>query len=144
MVSGAWRGPACLGIGTTVLLLAACASEPRPDEAARPVSPEVARLAALRGPVHLVGMRADAVEALLGRPDLERQEREARYRRYDVDGCALDLYLYEAPSNGTPKVAWFEVRPADPLTALDPRACAWLEERLAKPSADRHAGELGS
>ena len=81
------------------------------------------------------------LEALLGQPDLERQERQAQYRRYDVDGCALDLYLYEAPSNGAPKVAWFEVRPADPLAALDPRTCAWLEERLGAPSLQERRAE---
>jgi hypothetical protein len=90
-------------------------------------------------------MRADALDALLGRPDLERQERKARYRRYDVEGCAVDLYLYESPSNGAPKVAWFEVRPVDPLLALDSRSCAWLEERLGPPAGpERRAAETHS
>ena len=94
MIGCSWWGRARFGIGVTSLLVSACASDPRPDGAARPMSAEAARLAALDRPVHLVGMRADAVEALLGQPDLERQERQAQYRRYDVDGCALDLYLY--------------------------------------------------
>jgi hypothetical protein len=145
MVGGSWWGRARFGIGVTSLLVSACASDPRPDGAARPMSAEAARLAALDRPVHLVGMRADAVEALLGHPDFERQERRAHYRRYDVDGCALDLYLYEAPSNGAPKVAWFEVRPVDPLAALDSRVCAWLEERLVAPTTpERRAERLGS
>jgi hypothetical protein len=141
MIDGAWLVPARLGVGGVLLLLAACASQPRPEEAVRPAAREVARLAALSRPVHLVGMRADAVEALLGHPDFERQERRAQYRRYDVDGCALDLYLYEAPSNGAPKVAWFEVRPVDPLAVLDPRACAWLEERLGAPATPERRAE---
>jgi hypothetical protein len=141
MVGGSWWGRAGFGIGVTGLLLSSCASDPRPDGTARPVTSDAARLAALDRPVHLVGMRADAIEALLGRPDLERQERQAQYRRYDVDGCALDLYLYEAPSNGAPKVAWFEVRPVDPLAVLDPRACAWLEERLGAPATPERRAE---
>jgi hypothetical protein len=141
MVGGSWWGRARFGIGMTSVLVSSCASDPRPDGAARPMSVEAARLAALDRPVHLIGMRADAVEALLGRPDLERQERQAQYRRYDVDGCALDLYLYEAASNGAPKVAWFEVRPVDPLAALDPRTCAWLEERLGAPSLQERRAE---
>lgn len=104
-----------------------------------------ARIAALPDAVRLVGMRADALDALFGRPDLERQERKARYRRYDVEGCAVDLYLYESPGNGAPEVAWFEVRPVDPFVALDSRACAWLEERLGAPSAsERRAAETHS
>jgi len=145
MIGRSWWGRAGFGIGVTSLLVSACASDPRPEGVARPMSAEAARLAALDGPVHLVGMRADAVEALLGHPDFERQERRAQYRRYDVDGCALDIYLYEAPSNGAPKVAWFEVRPVDPLAVLDPRACAWLEERLGAPSTpERRAEEARS
>jgi len=145
MIGRSWWGRARFGIGVTSVLVSSCASDPRPDGAARPMSVEAARLAALDRPVHLIGMRADAVEALLGRPDLERQERQAQYRRYDVDGCALDLYLYEAPSNGAPKVAWFEVRPVDPLAALDSRVCAWLEERLVAPTTpERRAERLGS
>ncbi|MCL6607643.1 MAG: hypothetical protein K6T74_06065 [Geminicoccaceae bacterium] len=141
MIGRSWWGRARFGIGVTSLLVSSCASEPRPDGAARPMSTEAARLAGLERPVRLVGMRADAVEALLGRPDLERHERRAQYRRYDVDGCALDLYLYEAPTNGAPSVAWFEVRPVDPLAGLDSRACAWLEERLGAPSLQERRAE---
>lgn len=145
MAVGSWRGRGRLGIGATMLLFASCASEPRPAGPADRPSAEAARLAALDHPVRLVGMRADAVEALLGRADLERRERLGQYRRYDVDGCALDLYLYETPSKGAPEVAWFEVRPVAPLVTLDPRACAWLEERLGAPTTpERRAEMLGS
>ena len=135
MVAGAKRNRRVVGLGGALLVGASCAGPPETVEPPRLRSPEAARLAALPGPVRLVGMRAEAVDALLGRPELQRQERRALYRRYDVDGCALDLYLYESATNGDAKVAWFEVRPVDPLMVLDPRACGWLEERLGAPSA---------
>ncbi|MDW8124953.1 MAG: hypothetical protein RMJ04_09290 [Geminicoccaceae bacterium] len=80
------------------------------------------------------------MDALLGAPDLQRQERQAVYQRHDIDGCALDLYLYPDRKSGVPEVVWFEVRPIDPGLALDPDACAWLEERLGRRrNEDRRA-----
>lgn len=145
MVVGSRRNRRRVGVAASALVLASCAGGSSPPETVQSRSAGAARIAALPGPVRLVGMRADALDALLGRPDLERQERKARYRRYDVDGCAVDLYLYESPSNGAPKVAWFEVRPVDPFVTLDPRACAWLEERLGGPAGhERRAAETQS
>ncbi len=145
MTGGRARGRRMVELGGTALLLGACAAEPMVREAAPPPSPVASRLAALPAPVRLVGMRAEALDDLLGRPELERQEKRARYRRYDLDGCAVDLYLYESPGNGDPKVAWFEVRPLNPLLALDARACGWLEERLGAPgTVERRAEELRS
>lgn len=131
-------------MGAAALVLAGCGTAPQP-ETMRAVSPVEARLRAAPGPIQLVGLRAEAVDAILGAPELLRHERQAQYRRYEVDGCAVDLYLYEDRSNGAPKVAWFEIRPVDPLLALDKRACAWLEERLAAPGeAQRRAAGLNS
>lgn len=130
-VVGRARSCAILGVATGFLL--GCAGETQAPASSG--SSVAARLGGLDQPVRLVGMRAEAVDALLGPPELARSERRAQYRRYDVGGCAVDLYLYDAPSNGSPKVAWFEVRPADPLVALDSRACSWLEERLGAPGA---------
>lgn len=132
------------GIGAAAFLLAGCTAAPQPD-GSRVVSPVEARLRAAPGPIRLVGLRAEAVDAILGTPELARSERRAEYRRYEVDGCAVDIYLYEDHSNGAPKVAWFEIRPVDPLLSLDARACGWLEERLEVPGeVQRRAAELHS
>jgi hypothetical protein len=140
VVVGGARGGAWIGAASC--LLVGCAAGP-PQDATRVVSPVEARLRAAPGPIQLVGLRAEAVDALLGAPELARSERQAQYRRYEVDGCAVDLFLYEDHSNGAPKVAWFEIRPVDPVMALDTRACGWLEERLAAPGqTPRRAAEL--
>ncbi len=145
MASGSRRNRRRVGVAAGALVLASCAGGSTPSETVQSRSASAARIVALPGPVRLVGMRADTLDALFGRPDLERQERRARYRRYDVDGCAVDLYLYESPSNGAPMVAWFEVRPVDPFVTFDSRFCAWLEERLGAPSAsERRAAESRS
>lgn len=140
----AWTGSGGVAVGAACCILAGCAglSQPEPQ---RPVSPVEARLRAAPAPIQLVGLHPEAVDALLGTPELARTERQAQYRRYEVEGCAVDLYLYEDSTNGAAKVAWFEVRPIDPLMAFDKAACAWLEERLAAPSeAQRRPAGLQS
>lgn len=125
--------------------LVGCAVSPEPGDGPAGRSPQAARLRAQSGPVQLVGLKADAVDALLGAPELARRERQAQYRRYEIEGCAVDLYLYDDRSNGAPKVAWFEVRPVDPLVTLDARACGWLQERLGvPPDGERQASDAVS
>lgn len=140
----AGTGSGGFAVGAACCVLVGCSGLPQP-EPQRPVSPVEARLRAAPAPIQLVGLHPEAADALLGAPELARTERQAQYRRYEVDGCAVDLYLYDDSSNGTPKVAWFEVRPIDPLMAFDKSVCAWLEERLAAPSeAQRRAAALQS
>ncbi|MCS6779327.1 MAG: hypothetical protein NZ555_06465 [Geminicoccaceae bacterium] len=127
---------------TVVLATSGCATNPTEDTARTSTSPIAARLKAAPAPVTLVGMRAGAVDALLGQPELQRQERQALYQRHDIDGCALDLYLYQERGSGEPKVVWYEVRPIDPALALDREACAWLEQRLGGPTASERRAEL--
>ncbi len=117
-------------------------SEPGPTEPSG--SAIAARLRNRTDPIQLVGMRGDAVDAVFGKPDLQRQERAGVYQRHDIDGCALDLYLYPGPKGGVPEVVWFEVRPIDPSLVLDPDACAWLEERLERQRNDERRAELKS
>lgn len=132
-----WRENVCV---LAALAIGGCTLAPEPGQPERPGSVLAAKLRSRPTPVQLVGMRADAVDALLGAPDLQRQERQAVYQRHDIDGCALDLYLYPDRKSGVPEVVWFEVRPIDPGLALDPDACAWLEERLGRRrNEDRRA-----
>ncbi len=134
-------GRAVVALGF-VLVASGCSTGPSEETARTSTSPIVARLRASPDPITLVGMRADAVGALLGDPELQRQERQAVYQRHDIDGCALDLYLYQDRGNGEPKVVWYEVRPIDPAMALDRDACAWLEQRLGGPQTSERRAEL--
>lgn len=127
---------------SVVLATSGCSTGPSEDTPRSSTSPIAARLKAAPAPIALVGMRADAIGSLLGQPELQRQERQALYQRHDIDGCALDLYLYQDRGSGEPKVVWYEVRPIDPALALDREACAWLEERLGGSPASERRAEL--
>lgn len=147
-MGGAFR--CALGPLAVVAVLSGCATGERLDgslaeKSAASSSAQANRLRGLSGHVRLVGLKAEAVDALLGPPELARNERQAQYRRYRLDGCAVDLFLYDDRSNGAAKVTWFEVRPVDPLVGLDSPACGWLQERLGRPGdGERHAAAVGS
>ena len=102
-LSGSCRGMVVLA---AALLGACAASEPPPPKlvARAPAPPPAPK------PLSLVGMDSQAVTAALGRPTLERQDRQAQYWLYSDHGCRLALFLYLDPTTGKSRVTYYELR----------------------------------
>jgi len=124
-------------------LAAACAPqaavEGPPAAPAAPAAPAVAAEPALpAGPsaapparnlpmppvdlVELERLTREGVAALLGDPDLYREEGAAQVLLYSQSACALHLFLYPPTLGATPVVEHLETIPAAPKTDTD-RAC---------------------
>ncbi len=112
------------------LLLAACAARPPAATlAARPVVPreqvppnaakppasapeKPAALAPARS-ADIIGLGTEAVEKLLGAPEMVRRDAPAEVWQYRSEACVVDLYLY--PAQAAYRVAYIEAR--DPSAA---------------------------
>jgi hypothetical protein len=119
-----------------VVLAAACAplaaveappAAPDPRAAAAPDAPAAAPAPAAPSPppvelVELQRLTRDGVAALLGDPDLYREEAGAQVLLYSQRACALHLFLYPPAPGATPVVEHLETIPAAPETDSD-RAC---------------------
>ena len=129
VLAGLWALSAVVG--------AACAwlpefASPGVETDRTPEDAEPPRAAAPPPPVslgELAGLPFDRVAALLGEPDLDRAEGEARALLYARDGCALHVFLYPDAAGGTPRVAHAETTPP---TAGTPRDQACLDLLLAR------------
>ena len=110
----------------------AVAVAPSP-EAAPPVSPpSLSPPPPPPPPVTLVELQSltrSRVAALLGAPDLFREEPGAEVLLYSQPACALHLILYPPAGGGTPEVAYAETIPAAAESESE-RAC--LDELLAR------------
>ncbi len=71
-------------------------------------------------PAQLIGLDPDGVAALLGRPDLVRQERPAEIWQYGTAACVFDVFLYEETEG--PRVVYLEARDRS-AAALEARDC---------------------
>lgn len=71
-------------------------------------------------PQTLVGLTVSQAGALLGEPELRRQEAPAEVWQYRTDWCVLDLYLYR--EGGDRKVVYTEARHRS-RGEVDPRRC---------------------
>jgi hypothetical protein len=137
-------GRAVPGLVPLLLLAAACAADggaPARDlSAARAQTTAAAATRTAPPPrsgVRLVGLGGGELEGLLGQPALVRSEQGAQYRRYDLGGCQLDLFLYADPSGGPPRVAYLDARPSRHAPPGRAAACADLGRALggARPTA---------
>lgn len=98
---------------------------PAPENSAAAPAPVPAKPAR---PEDVLGLAADALEKLLGRPELVRRDAPAEVWQYRSNSCVVDLYLY--PENAAYRVAFIEAR--------DPSAASMAADRcfdsLPKPS----------
>lgn len=86
-----------------LVLAGACATAPeRPAAAAK--TPVAAPAAPVYRLADIQGLRAGAVDALLGEPALRRREGTGEYRRYALTTCTLIVILYP-DETGIEKVA---------------------------------------
>ena len=128
-LAGLWALSAVVGAGCAWLpeLAAPAAEADRTLGDARPPRPAASSPPVSLG--ELAGLPFDQVAALLGEPDLDRAEGEARALLYARDGCALHVFLYPDAAGGTPRVAHAETTPP---TAGTPRDQACLDLLLAR------------
>ena len=98
---------------------------PLPESAAAAPAPELAKPAR---PEDVLGLAADALEKLLGRPELVRRDAPAQVWQYRSASCVVDLYLY--PERASYRVAYIEARDR---SAADMAAQRCFDS-LAKPS----------
>lgn len=127
-----------------VLLLAACAAPPRPATlAAKPVvpreqvppnaakpplpGPDKAAAAPAARSADIIGLGTDAVEKLLGEPEMVRQDAPAEVWQYRSEACVVDLYLY--PAQASYRVVYIEAR--------DPSAASVAADNCFKSLAPR-------
>jgi hypothetical protein len=120
-----------------LLLLAACAAKPGPAiEAAALASPDAPAAfdnpaparAKPADPEAILGLAPDALERLLGRPELVRRDAPAEVWQYRSASCVVDLYLY--PERASYRVAYIEARDRS-AAGMTPERCF---DSLAKPS----------
>jgi hypothetical protein len=88
------------------LLLAACATTPRPQQQPTPAivtpSPHVRS--------DLLGLTAGELVQRFGAPTLQVREGAGLKLQFRRRGCVLDAYLYAAPSGGVERVAHVDAR----------------------------------
>lgn len=98
------------------LLLAACATAPKPGS--EPV-PEVPQSAHTRG--EILGLTADELVRRLGTPALQIREGASLKLQFRSDQCALDAYLY--PTGNAPyRVTYVDARSRS-LVDVDQALC---------------------
>jgi hypothetical protein len=96
-----------------------------PEQSATAPAPELAKPAR---PEDVLGLAADALEKLLGRPELVRRDAPAEVWQYRSESCVVDLYLY--PEKTSYRVAFIEARDHS-AASIAPDRCF---DSLAKPS----------
>jgi hypothetical protein len=73
-----------------------------------------------RDPGVLIGLDPDGVEAMLGPPDLRRDEAPAALWQYRNEACVLDLYFFPDAGGGPVTVADYAARARTPTPAGGP------------------------
>lgn len=119
-----WRLGAA-GAMLAALMLSACAAPraPAPGAVANPAVPReqgqpvasqpTAPEPASARSADIIGLGTEAVERLLGRPEMVRRDAPAEVWQYRSETCVVDLYLY--PAQASYRVAYIEAR--DPSAA---------------------------
>lgn len=102
------------GLVLLALLLASCATQPKPVVQAPP---------ALPGMDQLIGQGVEAADRILGIASLDRREGPARQRQY-AGACVLDLFYY--PSSGSVPVATYASARMPDGRAMAPAECLSL------------------
>ena len=101
---------------------------PLPESAAPENSAPAPELDKPARPEDVLGLAADALEKLLGRPDLVRRDAPAQVWQYRSASCVVDLYLY--PEKTSYRVAFIEARDRSAASMAADRCF----DSLAKPS----------
>jgi hypothetical protein len=76
----------------------------------------------------VLGLPADDLEKLLGRPEMVRRDDPAEVWQYRSESCVVDLYLY--PEQSSYRVAYIEARD-HAAVSMTARSCLGS---LAKPA----------
>lgn len=93
------------------LLLAGCAAVPAADRPAPlPATPPVLSTSGLE---RVLGQSAAGLIALLGEPELDVREDQARKLQFAGPICVLDAYLYRTRAKGEPVVTYLDARQPD-------------------------------
>lgn len=124
------RGAALAALVWAGCVLGAC--EPQPGSLA-----SGGLVAASIDPASLNGMDAARLSAMLGEPELHRQEPPAEVWQYRTDSCVLDVFLY--PEGGQHRVVHSEARPRTGTGTVDAGRClgALAHRRPGPHSANR-------
>ena len=96
-----------------------------PENSAAAPTPELTKPAR---PEDVLGLAADALEKLLGRPELVRRDTPAQVWQYRSASCVVDFYLY--PEKTSYRVAFIEARDRSAASMAADRCF----DSLAKPS----------
>ena len=99
-----------LGCSIALALLAGCAATPAPQPPAPAARPSAFSVAGLES---VMGRTAAAIEGLLGKPDLDVQEGDARKLQFSSSICVLDAYLYPPAGGAPPVVTYVDARLPD-------------------------------
>lgn len=94
----------------TLLAAAGCAAVPQVNTAPLPVTPPVLSVSGLE---RVLGANAAGLTALLGQPELDIREDQARKLQFAGPICVLDAYLYRTRPRGEPVVTYVDARQPD-------------------------------
>ena len=125
------------------VILSACAADPKPVDLSQYMVPADTQRAHrapapdLHRDVQLIGMEANSVVALLGRPTLTSRENGAQYWRYSYAGCTVDIYVYHDPARARDEGVHVALRePWGDAWSASGRGCARLAARLGALPAE--------
>jgi len=123
-------------VGSLAALLAACAAPAPMTQTAPQVTPlHVAPVALhLRGSRDLTGLRPSDVAAVLGPPDLRREEPPAQLWQYRAADCILNLFFYR--DGGIYRLARAETWQRDPANTTSAHSCRDAMAPLRTPGND--------
>jgi hypothetical protein len=96
-----------------LLFLAGCVAPPAPQPAVVQRPPPAQPTYSVLGLESVMGRNARAIEAQLGKPDLDIREASARKLQFSSGICVLDAYLYPPAGGGDPVVTWVDARQPD-------------------------------
>ncbi len=105
-------------LALAALLVAGCATTPRPEAVAPPVPPGLAAV---------LEKGVDVAVQLLGPSALDRREGEARHLQFAGAGCVLDLFYYPPAAGQVPVATHAAARRPDG-SAIAPGDCLRLLE----------------
>ncbi len=91
--------------------------EPAPTPPRKlPDDPALAAIGAPDSPraARLIGLSAQRIEYLFGKPQFTRIDKPAEIRQYRNDSCVLDVFLYAGKNDGALSVAHAEIRRRGP------------------------------
>jgi hypothetical protein len=108
-----------------LIVLAGCATTPKPVEAPAQVVP--ATVPRERG--DLIGLDANALVERFGSPRLQVREGDGTKLQFAAGACLLDAYLYPATGGGVPRTAHVDTRSRDGRSMEQASCIALLDAR---------------